>query len=91
MSAANARQDGLGVTVIRDLQNGTVALAINIRLSTKRRAQHHRAKLSNDQVRQMRREYRAFVFGYEKSAAKHGCGISTARDIITYRTRKDVI
>ena len=52
---------------------------------------HHRAKLTNDQVRQMRAMYLAYVIGYETLAAEFGCGISTARDICTYRTRKGVL
>ena len=52
---------------------------------------HHRAKLTNDQVRQMRAKYLAYVIGYETLAAEFGCGISTARDICTYRTRRNVL
>lgn len=48
---------------------------------------HHRAKLTDAQVAQMRKEYLAYVRGYETLAKKFGCGISTARDICTYRTR----
>jgi len=51
---------------------------------------HHRSKLSDDTVRQMRKDYKPYVFGYEKLAAKYGCGISSARDICTYKTRKSV-
>jgi hypothetical protein len=51
---------------------------------------HHRAKLSNDQVRKMRELYMPYVRGYETLAAKFGCGISTARDICQYRTRRNV-
>ena len=51
---------------------------------------HHRAKLSADQVRQMRAKYLAYVVGYETLAREFGCGISTARDVCTYRTRRDV-
>lgn len=53
----------------------------------KRSHQHHRAKLADEQVRAMRAEYLAFVRGYETLAKKFGCGVSTARDICTYRTR----
>lgn len=48
---------------------------------------HHRAKLTNEQVKAMRAEYMAYIRGYEYLAKKYGCGISTARDICTYRTR----
>lgn len=52
---------------------------------------HHRAKLSSDQVRNMRREYMAYVHGYAELARKYGCGESTVRDIVQYRTRKSII
>ena len=48
---------------------------------------HHRAKLTDEQVAQMRKEHLAYIRGYEYLAKKFGCGISTARDICTYRTR----
>ena len=48
---------------------------------------HHRAKLTDAQVAQMRKEHLAYILGYEYLAKKFGCGISTARDICTYRTR----
>jgi len=51
---------------------------------------HHRAKLSDDTVRQMRKDYKPYVFGYEKLAAKYLCPISTARDIVQYYTRKNI-
>lgn len=51
---------------------------------------HHRAKLTNAQVKAMRNEHLAYVRGYETLAKKFNCGISTARDICTYRTRKNV-
>ncbi|MBK8810783.1 MAG: hypothetical protein IPN69_08650 [Acidobacteria bacterium] len=55
--------------------------------------QHHRAKLSDAQVAQMREAYAIGKaqsgnrFGYGTLAARFGCGASTARDICTYRTR----
>ena len=51
---------------------------------------HHRAKLSNWQVREMRAAYIPWVRGYGFLARQFGCGESTARDICTYRTRRDV-
>jgi hypothetical protein len=48
---------------------------------------HHRAKLTNEQVKQMRAEYMAYILGYGYLAKKYGCGESTVRDIVTYRTR----
>jgi hypothetical protein len=35
----------------------------------------------------MRKDHMAYVVGYETLAKKYNCGISTARDICTYRTR----
>lgn len=52
--------------------------------------QHHRAKLTADQVRDMRAAHVPGKVGYETLAARFGCGVSTARDICTYRTRWDV-
>lgn len=51
-------------------------------------ASHPRAKLTTEQVSAMRAEYEAGVGGYEYLAAKYGCGVSTARDIVKYRTRR---
>jgi len=51
---------------------------------------HHRAKLTDDQVREMRQKHLAYVVGYETLAKQFKCGISTARDICTYRTRVNV-
>lgn len=47
---------------------------------------HQHAKLTDDQVRAMRKLH-AEGFGYRKLARLYGCGESTARDICTYRTR----
>jgi hypothetical protein len=47
---------------------------------------HHRARLTDDQVRQIR-EQAAQGLGYKRLAKLHGCAESTARDIVTYRTR----
>lgn len=54
--------------------------------------QHHHAKLSDAQVRDMRQLYQTWKQakankGYEALADLFGCGVSTARDIATYRTR----
>jgi len=48
---------------------------------------HHRAKLPVEVVKAMRAEYLAYVRGYGWLAKKYDCGVSTARDICTYRTR----
>ncbi len=55
-------------------------------------AAHHHAKLTDAQVRDMRRlyaEWRAAGSrkGYGALAEIFGCGNSTARDIVTWRTR----
>ena len=51
---------------------------------------HHRAKLSDDDVRKMRSMYKPYVRGIEFLAKHFNCGISTARDVVTYRTRINV-
>ena len=55
-------------------------------------AAHHHAKLTDAQVRDMRRlyaEWRAAKSrkGYGALAEIYGCGVSTVRDMITLRTR----
>jgi len=52
---------------------------------------HHRAKLTDQQVRDMRQRHLAYIVGYETLAKEFGCSISTARDICTYRTRINVV
>lgn len=47
---------------------------------------HHRAKLTDDDVRLIR-ILNAEGIGYRKLAEKFECGQSTVRDICTYRTR----
>lgn len=49
--------------------------------------QHHRAKLSDESVRQMRHDRERHGMSYKRLAAKYGCGVSTARDITLYWTR----
>lgn len=48
---------------------------------------HHRAKLTYDQVKAIRKSHLAYVIGYETLAKRFNCGVSTVRDIVTYRTR----
>jgi hypothetical protein len=48
---------------------------------------HPRAKLTDEKVEEMRVKYEKGEGGYETLARLFGCGISTARDICTYRTR----
>ena len=55
---------------------------------------HHRARLTDDQVREMRRLYEDWKAkgsrkGYATLAAIFGCAKSTARDIVTYRRRRE--
>ena len=49
-----------------------------------------RKVLSDDQVRQIRAMYVPYVRGYETLARMFGAGVSTVRDVCTYRTRVDV-
>lgn len=48
---------------------------------------HQRAKLSDEQIRQMREMYVPGKVGYVRLARQFGCGESTARDILTFKTR----
>ena len=48
---------------------------------------HQRAKLTDAQIKEMRRMNEAGEAGYRKLATLFGCGQSTARDVCTYRTR----
>lgn len=56
---------------------------------------HQNARLTDAQVRRMRKDYEREASragtggggGYGTMAKRYGCGESTARDIITYRTR----
>ena len=53
---------------------------------------HPKARLTDKQVTQMRRMHdttRGGGNGYWSLAKRFGVGISTARDIVTYRTRKN--
>lgn len=47
---------------------------------------HHRAKLTDAQVRQIR-IHQSEGLSYGKLSKIYGCGESTIRDICTYRTR----
>lgn len=49
--------------------------------------QHHRAKLTAEQVREMRRIRQRHGKSYRELAQMFGCGESTARDITNYYTR----
>jgi hypothetical protein len=55
----------------------------------KRGEQHHNAVLSDAEVEEMRtlREYAPWLWSYGALADHFGCSESTARDIVTYRTR----
>ena len=50
---------------------------------------HPKAKLTDKDVRRIRKEYVPGVMGYKRLADKYGCGESTVRDIVKYRTRWD--
>lgn len=49
---------------------------------------HPRAKLTDEQVREMRELHEKRRKGYGTLAIIFACGESTARDICTYRTRR---
>lgn len=53
---------------------------------------HHHAKLSDEDVLDMRekRETRPWLWSYHALAKHFGCGMSTVRDIVTYKTRYNV-
>jgi hypothetical protein len=48
---------------------------------------HQKAALTDEQVRLMRRLNAAGTYGYKRLGNLFNCGVSTARDICTYRTR----
>lgn len=48
---------------------------------------HHRAKLDWEQVQAIRRMHATGTVGYVILARAFKCGMSTIRDICTYRTR----
>jgi len=48
---------------------------------------HHKARLTDAQVRQMRQLRQDFGLTYKKLAERFKCGESTARDIVNYCTR----
>jgi len=50
----------------------------------------HRIKLTDEQVIEIRALHLAYVRGYGYLANKFQCGVSTVRDIVTYRTRKNL-
>ncbi|WP_374356218.1 hypothetical protein [Chitinimonas sp.] len=51
-------------------------------------ASHPRAKLTDQQVAEIRRLHNSAAgVGYQTLAKRFGCGTSTVRDICTYRTR----
>lgn len=48
---------------------------------------HQKAKLTDAEVARMRRMYRPGIVSMPLLAREFGCGLSTVRDIVTYRTR----
>lgn len=48
---------------------------------------HHRAKLTDEQVRQLRQDHDNDLGGYRTLAKKYGTSRSTARDIVNGWTR----
>lgn len=51
---------------------------------------HQKAKLTDAEVLEMRRMNEEDGIGYRNLSKLFGCGQSTARDIVTYRTRYSV-
>lgn len=52
---------------------------------------HQKAKLTDDQVREMRKAYMPYVVSFAELARRFGCSVSTANDICSYRTRINII
>ena len=52
-----------------------------------------RKVLTDDQVRDIRKEHMAYIRGrgYKALAEKYKCGESTIRDIITFRARQNIL
>lgn len=52
---------------------------------------HHNARLTDVEVRDIRNRHMAYIKGrgYYSLAKEYGVGVSTIRDIITYRTRRN--
>lgn len=50
---------------------------------------HCRARLTDEEVKQMRTLHRRTGMGYQSLAGMFHCGVSTARDICTLRTRRN--
>lgn len=48
---------------------------------------HQRAKLSTEQVQEMRQLRQRHGMSYKALSERFGCGVSTARDIVNYWTR----
>jgi DNA invertase Pin-like site-specific DNA recombinase len=46
-----------------------------------------RKVVTDDEVRRIRALHVPYIIGYETLARMFGCGVSTIRDICTYRTR----
>ena len=52
--------------------------------------EHHKAKLTEKDVRYIRKNYQANVKGYGFFAKKFGVSISSVRDVLSYRSWKRV-
>lgn len=53
--------------------------------------QHWKAKLTDEQVRQLRQDHDNDLGGYRTLAKKYGIGMSTARDIVNGYTRRSAL
>lgn len=69
-----------------------LGLSISVPVTNLRRSrqEHHAAKLSDQDVEEMRAKYVPHVYGYARIAKEFGCPESTARDICKQVTRNVV-
>jgi len=51
---------------------------------------HHRARLTEEQVREIRSKYLAYVRGYGYFAQRFGVNWVTVRDVVQYKTWRHV-
>ena len=63
--------------------------AIHAPRNPRRGERHPKARLSDEQVRNLRERYLARNKGYSWLAKELGLSLWTVRDIVTYRTRVD--
>lgn len=52
----------------------------------RRGTNHHHAKLTPDAVKDIRKNYLAYVRGYGFWSKKYGISVSTVRDVLSYKS-----